>query len=102
MLRVEPEAAAATEGSVDSPASDEAPPAPDSASAAAETPAEAAWEGEAWSQYGTPRRHNGGDGEFDFSDITPANLSLRDHLLAQSKWLATSPRDRALMATIIV
>lgn len=98
---VEPEAPAASEGNVDSPAVDEAPAASDGAATTAETPAEAAWEGDSWSQYGTPPRNNGGDGDFDFSDITPANLSLRDHLLAQSKWLATSPRDRALMATII-
>lgn len=98
---VEPEAPAASEGNVDSPAVDEAPAASDVAATTAETPAEAAWEGDSWSQYGTPPRNNGGDGDFDFSDITPANLSLRDHLLAQSKWLATSPRDRALMATII-
>jgi len=98
---VEPEAPAATEGNVDSPAVDGTPSASDAAAAPAETPAEAAWEGDSWSQYGTPSRSNGGDGDFDFSDITPASLSLRDHLLAQSKWLEASPRDRAVMATII-
>lgn len=98
---VEPEAPAHTEGSVDSPAVDEAPAPSDGGATPAEVPADSAWEGDSWSQYGTPRRNNGGDGDFDFSDITPANLSLRDHLLAQSKWLASSPRDRALMATII-
>ena len=98
---VEPEAPAATEGNVDSPAVDGTPAASDAAAAPAETPAEAAWEGDSWSQYGTPSRSNGGDGDFDFSDITPASLSLRDHLLAQSKWLEASPRDRAVMATII-
>lgn len=98
---VEAEAPAATEGNVDSPAVDAEPAAADAAAPSAETPAEAAWEGESWSQYGTPSRSNGGDGDFDFSDITPASLSLRDHLLAQSKWLEASPRDRAVMATII-
>lgn len=98
---IEPETPAATEGNVDSPAVDGAPAASDAAAAPAETPAEAAWEGDSWSQYGTPSRSNGGDGDFDFSDITPASLSLRDHLLAQSKWLEASPRDRAVMATII-
>ena len=98
---VEPEAPAATEGNVDSPAVDGAPTAPDGAATPAETPAEAAWEGDSWSQYGTPSRSNGGESDFDFSDITPASLSLRDHLLAQSKWLEASPRDRTVMATII-
>ena len=98
---VEPEAPAATEGNVDSPAVDGAPTAPDAAATPAETPAEAAWEGDSWSQYGTPSRSNGGESDFDFSDITPASLSLRDHLLAQSKWLEASPRDRTVMATII-
>ena len=98
---VEAEAPAATEGNVDSPAVDAEPAAADAAAPSAETPAEAAWEGDSWSQYGTPSRSNGGDGDFDFSDITPASLSLRDHLLAQSKWLEASPRDRAVMATII-
>ena len=36
------------------------------------------------------RRSNGADHDFDFSDITAADQSLRDHLLAQSKWLASS------------
>jgi len=98
---VEPEAPAATEGNVDSPAVDGTAAASDAGAAPAESPAEAAWEGDSWSQYGTPSRSNGGDGDFDFSDITPASLSLRDHLLAQSKWLEASLRDRAVMATII-
>ncbi|HWL73031.1 MAG TPA: RNA polymerase factor sigma-54, partial [Burkholderiaceae bacterium] len=38
---------------------------------------------------------------FDFSDITAADQSLRDHLLAQSKWLESSERDRTLMAIIV-
>ena len=72
-----------------------------SAEGAAEAPTENTWEGDGWSQYGTTRRSNGAEHDFDFSDITPADLSLREHLLAQSKWLASSERDRALMATII-
>jgi RNA polymerase sigma-54 factor len=79
----------------------EAPPAPAIAETTPEAPSDQAWEGEGWSQYGTARRSNGTDQDFDFSDITPADQSLRDHLLAQSKWLASSARDRTLMATII-
>ena len=85
----------------DAPLSSEAPAAPASAENTAEAPADNAWEGEGWSQYGTARRNNGPDYDFDFSDITPADQSLRDHLLAQSKWLTSSARDRTLMATII-
>lgn len=98
---VEPEAPAATEGNLNSPAVDGTSAASESGATTIETTAEAAWEGDSWSQYGTPSRSNGGDGDFDFSEITPASLSLRDHLLAQSKWLEASPRDRAVMATII-
>ena len=73
-----------------------------SAEGAAEAPIENAWEGgDVWAQYGTARRSNGAEHDFDFSDITPADQSLRDHLLGQSKCLALSARDRALMATII-
>ncbi len=79
----------------------EAPLAPAPAEMAGEAPAEQGWESEGWSQYGATRRNNGADNDFEVSDITPADLSLRDHLLAQSKWLASSARDRALMATII-
>ncbi len=79
----------------------EASPAPASTETTAEAPAEQMWEGEGWSQYGTAKRNNGADHDFDFSDITAADLSLRDHLLAQSKWLASSARDRTLMATIV-
>ncbi len=75
--------------------------APASTEGGAEAPAEMAWEGEGWSQYGAARHNDGADRDFDFSDITPADQSLRDHLLAQSKWLTSSARDRALMATII-
>jgi len=67
----------------------------------AERPTDNAWEGETWSHAGTTRQTNGADSDFDFSDITPASQSLRDHLLAQSKWLTSSARDRTLMATII-
>jgi RNA polymerase sigma-54 factor len=71
-----------------------------SSNEAADTPAEQTWEGEGWSQFGAPRR-NGADHDFDFSDITAADQSLRDHLLTQSKWLTSSERDRTLMATIV-
>lgn len=80
---------------------DDAPAAPASAEGSAEAATDNAWEGESWSQTGATRRNNGSDGDFDFSDVTPANQSLRDHLLAQSKWLTSSARDRTLMATII-
>ena len=79
-----------------------APATATSAEGAAEAPIENAWEGgDGWAQYGTARRSNGAEHDFDFSDITPADQSLRDHLLGQSKCLASSARDRALMATII-
>ena len=80
---------------------DDTPAAPASAEGSAEAPADNSWEGESWSQYGATRRNNGSDSDFDFSDVTPAAQSLRDHLLAQSKWLTSSARDRTLMATII-
>ena len=79
----------------------EAPLTPVTTEMAGEAPAEQGWEGEGWSQYGATRRNNGSDNDFEVSDIAPADLSLRDHLLAQSKWLASSARDRTLMATII-
>ncbi len=66
-----------------------------------EAPVEHGWDGDGWSQYGTARHHNGADHDFDFSDVTPADKSLRDHLLDQSKWLVSSLRDRTLMATVI-
>lgn len=78
----------------------DAPAAPAPTDVAGEAPAEQGWESEGWSQYGAARR-NGSDNDFEVSDITPADLSLRDHLLAQSKWLTSSARDRTLMATII-
>ena len=78
----------------------EAPAGPVSTDVAGEAPAEQGWESEGWPQYGATRR-NGSDNDFEMSDITPADLSLRDHLLAQSKWLTSSARDRTLMATII-
>ena len=79
----------------------EASPAPTSGEATTDAAPDQTWEGEGWSQYGTARRNNGADHDFDFSDITAADQSLRDHLLAQSKWLASSDRDRTLMATIV-
>ena len=66
-----------------------------------EAPADQSWESEGWSQYAGTRKNNGAEQDFDFSDITPAALSLRDHLLEQSKCLVSSPRDQAMMATII-
>ena len=78
----------------------EAPPAAVTPDMGGEAPAEQGWESEGWSQYGTTRRSSS-DNDFEVSDITPADLSLRDHLLAQSKWLASSARDQTLMATII-
>ena len=74
-------------------------PAP-AAEAVPEAPAESAWEGDGWAQYGS-RRNNAVEHDFDFSDITPADQSLRDYVHAQAKLLASSERDRVLMATII-
>jgi RNA polymerase sigma-54 factor len=91
-------AAAAVEASIQQPAAIESP-AP-AAEAVAEAPVESAWEGEGWAQYGN-RRNNAVEHDFDFSDITPADQSLRDHLQAQAKLLASSDRDQVLMATII-
>jgi RNA polymerase sigma-54 factor len=71
------------------------------AEAAAEPPAETAWEGEGWGQFGNARRSNAAEHDFDFSDVTPADQSLRDHLHAQAKLLASSERDQVLMATVI-
>jgi hypothetical protein len=68
----------------DAPATGDVSPTPTSAEAPADAAPDQAWEGEGWSQYGTSRRNNGAEHDFDFSDITPADLSLRDHLLAQS------------------
>jgi RNA polymerase sigma-54 factor len=59
------------------------------------------WEGEGWSQYGNTRRNNGSDHDFDMGDITAADESLRDHLRGQLQLLASSPRDRTLMMTIV-
>jgi len=94
-------AATPPNGADPAPLGGEAPLAPAPAEMAGEAPAEQGWESEGWSQYGATRRNNGSDNDFEVSDITPADLSLRDHLLAQSKWLASSARDRTLMATII-
>ena len=94
------EAAVAAPGG-DAPAQGDVSPTPISAEAPADAAPEQTWEGEGWSQYGTSRRNNSAEHDFDFSDITPADLSLRDHLLAQSKWLASSDRDRSLMGTIV-
>ena len=97
----EAESAATQPNGADPAPLGEAPLAPAPAEMAGEAPAEQGWESEGWSQYGATRRNNGSDNDFEVSDITPADLSLRDHLLAQSKWLASSARDRTLMATII-
>ena len=98
----EAETVAATETSAEPTPPVGAPATATSAEGAAEAPIENAWEGgDGWAQYGTARRSNGAEHDFDFSDITPADQSLRDHLLGQSKCLALSARDRALMATII-
>ena len=94
-------ATAAAGSSVAEAPATEAPVAPASTQVSAEAPVENAWEADGWAQYGTNRRSSSVENEFDFSDITPADQSLRDHLLAQSKLLASSPRDQALMATII-
>ena len=70
--------------------------------AAVEPPPDNSWrEGEGWSQYGNQRKNNGSDHEFDMGDITAADESLRDHLRSQMQLLASSPRDRALMTTIV-
>ncbi|MBA2411557.1 MAG: RNA polymerase factor sigma-54 [Burkholderiaceae bacterium] len=79
----------------------EAPIVATSADGAADAPVDTAWEGDGWAQYGTNQRNSGGDRDFDFSDITPADQSLRDHLLAQSKCLTSSTRDRTLITTLI-
>jgi len=61
------------------------------------------WESSAWAQYGSPgsKRNNGTDSEFDSTDLAAADQSLRDHLRGQMQLLPASPRDRALMSTII-
>ncbi len=97
----EADAANAEASPSEPPSVAESPLAPTTADGAADAPPESTWEGDSWSQYGATRRNNGAEHDFDFSDITAADLSLRDHLLAQSKWLASSDRDRTLMATII-
>ncbi|MGZ8993365.1 MAG: RNA polymerase factor sigma-54, partial [Burkholderiaceae bacterium] len=94
-------ATAPASGADPAPLGEATTPAPAPADMAGEAPAEQGWENEGWSQYGATRRNNGSDNDFEVSDITPADLSLRDHLLAQSKWLTSSARDRTLMATII-
>ena len=64
--------------------------------------ADGEWESSAWAQYGSGSRHgNGSDSEFDSTDLAAADQSLRDHLRAQMQLLPASPRDRALMLTII-
>ncbi len=101
MEEADAEVSAATENGVDQAPVADAPAAPADTETAAEAPVDNAWEGDAWSQYGTTRRNNGAEHNFDYSDITPADKSLRDYLLDQSKWLASSARDRVLMATVI-
>jgi RNA polymerase sigma-54 factor len=61
------------------------------------------WESSAWAQYGSPgnKRNNGADSEFDSTELAAADQSLRDHLRTQMQLLPASPRDRALMSTII-
>ncbi|HYM47592.1 MAG TPA: RNA polymerase factor sigma-54, partial [Burkholderiaceae bacterium] len=97
----EAEPEATTDSGVDQAPVGEAPAVAGGAEATAEAPPENVWEGDGWSQYATTRRNNVAEHDFDFSDITPAALSLRDHLLSQSKLLASLARDRTLMATII-
>ena len=67
---------------------------------AGESSNEANWEGDGWSQYGN-RRNNAGDGNFELSDITPADVSLREFLRSQLGLLPSSERDRAIMNTIV-
>lgn len=102
-VEVEAEAGAVVtaDGAAEQTPSSEAPATPVDAEVIAEAPTDSAWEGDGWAQYGTTRRNNGADHDFDFSDVTPADKSLRDHLLDQSKWLTSSSRDRTLMAVII-
>ena len=70
--------------------------------AAPDPQADGEWESSAWAQYGSgSRRANGSDSEFDSTDLAAADQSLRDHLRAQMQLLPASPRDRALMLTII-
>ena len=64
-------------------------------------PPEQPWEGEVWSAQGGSRRNGEADSDFELSEITAAVETLRDHLRAQLQLLATSPRDRLLMTTIV-
>ena len=102
---LEPDEAEAEAAAAAGDSGDSAPPAetsaPASAEGSSEAPTDHSWEGEGWTQYGATKRNNGGDSDFDFSDVTAAAQSLRDHLLAQSKCLASSARDQTVMATII-
>jgi RNA polymerase sigma-54 factor len=59
------------------------------------------WEGEVWSGSSTSRRNNRADSDFELSDVTAAEETLRDHLHSQSRLLAASPRDHLLMTTIV-
>jgi RNA polymerase sigma-54 factor len=66
-----------------------------------EPPAESAWEGDGWAQYGNSRRNNSSDHDFDMTDITAADESLRDYVRSQLQLLSCSPRDRVVMTTIV-
>ncbi|MGH6623426.1 MAG: RNA polymerase factor sigma-54, partial [Burkholderiaceae bacterium] len=71
-----------------------------SADAGADSQQDQPWDSERWSQ--TSSRHNGsGDSDFDLADITPADVSLREHLRSQLYLLPSSDRDRAVMNTIV-
>jgi RNA polymerase sigma-54 factor len=79
----------------------EPPVVPVTTESAADAPIENSWEGDGWSQYGTAKRNNGGDHDFDMSDITAADESLRDHVRGQLRLLNQSARDRAITGTIV-
>lgn len=94
----------ATDGQ--SPTVAEAPPVAVDAQIASPTEAgqdsqqDQSWDTERWSQ-SSSRRNGSGDGDFDFADITPADVSLREHLRSQLYLLPSSDRDRAVMNTIV-
>jgi RNA polymerase sigma-54 factor len=94
------------------PEADDAPATPETASADDEhsgfqvetdshRPSEQPWEGEGWSAHGGTRRNGEADPDFELSEITAAVETLRGHLHSQLQLLATSPRDRLLMTTIV-
>lgn len=96
---LEPEESDTDDTPATSASSDE--PSETQANADPEPTAELPWEGEAWSVHGGSRRNGEADSDFELSDVTAAVETLRDHLHAQVRLLVCSPRDRALMVTIV-